>query len=219
MAPAKKRQPGRPPGPRVVIIQPNITIPGVPGGRPRKPRKRPAKTPIRVFVIAFVIGTFWLLSRTLGWQIPIIGSGGDSASTQATNVDPPSVSIEGSLPCRVNTSPIIQLTADRLHTCVEAKTYAKGKLVQMGQANEWPCLDQLWDHEADWSAWADNPGSSAYGIPQAIESLHGHVYDKGDWRKQVDWGFAYIGGKYKTPCAAWAFWQRTDPRPNPGNWY
>jgi hypothetical protein len=171
---------------------------------------------MRLVVAAISIGIVWLIMSATGVTLPSLGGGSDAPSAGGGL---PSVSIEGSLPCQVNTKAIIQLTADRLHTCVEAKTYAKAKLAQKGQADQWSCQDQLWAHEASWSAWADNPESSAYGIPQAIESIHGHVYDKGDWKKQVDWGLDYIWGRYKTPCAAWAFWQRTDPRPNAGHWY
>ncbi len=168
---------------------------------------------MRAVVLALVAGLVWLVMSATGVPLPSIGGGGNASPPPADNALP-SVSIEGSIPCRVNTKPIIQLTADRLHTCGEAKTYAKQKLAQKGQADQWSCQDQLWQNEASWSAWADNPVSSAYGIPQAIESLYGHVYDKGDWKKQVDWGLDYVWRRYKTPCAAWAFWQKQTP-----HWY
>jgi hypothetical protein len=166
---------------------------------------------MRVVVSVIVIGLLWLVASATGIKLPSLGGGPDAPSADSAL---PSVSIEGSRPCQVNTKAIINLTADRLHTCVEAKTYAKAKLAQKGQADQWGCQDELWDGESDWSAWADNPDSTAYGIPQAIESLHGHVYDKGDWRKQVDWGLAYIAGRYKTACAALAFWLKQSP-----HWY
>ncbi len=32
---------------------------------------------------------------------------------------------------------------------------------------QFSCLDSLWTKESGWDYTADNPGSSAYGIPQA----------------------------------------------------
>jgi hypothetical protein len=82
---------------------------------------------------------------------------------------------------------------------------------------EWDCLDQLWTHESQWDHLADNPRSSAYGIPQAIG---GKMASHGaDWKTnpdtQIRWGLDYIATtrRYGTPCKAWAWWQRTDVRP------
>jgi hypothetical protein len=78
-------------------------------------------------------------------------------------------------------------------------------LADRGWAHQFSCLDRLWSHESGWSQYADNPSSSAYGIPQALPgskmSTHGD-----DWatnpRVQIAWGLDYIFGRYGSPCAA-----------------
>lgn len=82
-------------------------------------------------------------------------------------------------------------------------------------ASEYGCLDQLWISESDWEYDADNPTSSAYGIPQA---LTGGTHDDlpGDYMtnpvSQIRWGLNYIRDAYGTPCSAWSFKQAN-------NWY
>lgn len=76
---------------------------------------------------------------------------------------------------------------------------------------QWICLDQLWGRskygtlESGWFAKADNPHSSAHGIPQA---LPGSKMGKG-WETsafvQIKWGLGYIRGRYSSPCGALSF--------------
>lgn len=66
----------------------------------------------------------------------------------------------------------------------------------------WPALQALWDRESGWNAWAVNPSSGAYGIPQALGK--GHPYDLGDYANQVRWGISYIAGRYGNSQNAWA---------------
>jgi hypothetical protein len=70
---------------------------------------------------------------------------------------------------------------------------------------QWYCLERLWTRESNWRTNADNPNSSAYGIPQA---MGGAMASAGaDWRTnpatQIRWGLGYIGNRYGTPCGAW----------------
>jgi hypothetical protein len=74
----------------------------------------------------------------------------------------------------------------------------------------WPSLLQMWTNESGWDQTASNPGSGAYGIPQALPG------DKmssvgSDWRTssatQIAWGLGYIQERYVDPCQAWSFWQ------------
>ncbi len=81
------------------------------------------------------------------------------------------------------------------------------------------CLNPLWGEESagTWSAAVINPGSGAYGIPQALPA--GKMASAGaDWRTspatQIRWGLAYIRGRYGTPCGAWSFERSHVP-----NWY
>lgn len=60
----------------------------------------------------------------------------------------------------------------------------------------------LWDPESGWDERADNPTSSAYGIPQA---LPGKKMGKG-WQTsaeaQIKWGLGYITDRYGSPIEA-----------------
>ena len=71
---------------------------------------------------------------------------------------------------------------------------------------QWSCLDKLWQKESGWSHTADNPTSSAYGIPQALPGSK-MSSEGGDWATnpatQIRWGLGYIAGRYGTPCSAW----------------
>jgi len=66
----------------------------------------------------------------------------------------------------------------------------------------WPDLRALWNRESGWNAYAVNPSSGAYGIPQALG--HGHPYNLGDYANQVRWGISYIAGRYGNSQNAWA---------------
>ena len=81
--------------------------------------------------------------------------------------------------------------------------------------DEFDCLDALWVSESDWDPTADNPTSTAYGIPQA---LTGGTHDNlpADYMtnpvSQIRWGLWYISDSYGTACSAWEFKQAN-------NWY
>lgn len=101
--------------------------------------------------------------------------------------------------------------------CQLAKSYA----ATIYKGAELACLDKLWTGESGWNPWAYNPevtdGGNAYGIPQALNRLHGYPYRFGDWKAQVDWGVNYLKKRpdYKgSPCRAWALWQSRSP-----HWY
>lgn len=66
----------------------------------------------------------------------------------------------------------------------------------------WPDLQALWQRESGWNAYAVNPGSGAYGIPQSLG--HGHPYNLGDYANQVRWGIGYVAGRYFDSQNAWA---------------
>jgi hypothetical protein len=68
------------------------------------------------------------------------------------------------------------------------------------------CLDPLWEHESGWSVTADNAGTGAYGIPQALPGSR--MSSAGpDWQTsaqtQIKWGLEYIKDTYGSPCGAW----------------
>ena len=80
------------------------------------------------------------------------------------------------------------------------KLYAHFKLVD---AKEYRCLELLWTRESRWDPRADNPKSSAYGIPQLLKLKEKDPY------KQIDLGLKYISHRHLTPCKAWEFHKRT----------
>ena len=76
------------------------------------------------------------------------------------------------------------------------KLYAHIKLLN---AKEYRCLEMLWTRESRWDPRADNPKSSAYGIPQLLKMKELDPF------KQIDLGLKYIAHKHRTPCKAWQF--------------
>lgn len=94
------------------------------------------------------------------------------------------------------------------------KAIAQALVADRGwDAAQFRCLDKLWNKESDWIPTADNPTSSAYGIPQALPG-HRMASEGPKWRTdpatQIRWGVKYIAGRYGTPCAAWAHSRATD---------
>lgn len=77
-------------------------------------------------------------------------------------------------------------------------------------ADQFSCLDSLWTRESGWNPRATNPSSGAYGIPQALPGSKMSAYGA-DWQDnpvtQIEWGLAYIEGRYGTPCGAWSSFQ------------
>jgi hypothetical protein len=73
-------------------------------------------------------------------------------------------------------------------------------------ADQFSCLDSLYMSESGWRIDADNPTSSAYGIPQALTELHDLPADyMTSAESQIRWGLEYIQDTYGTPCSAWSF--------------
>ena len=111
--------------------------------------------------------------------------------------------------------------ADHAATQTRAATAASGSPQQIAEAmlgsfgwssRQFSCLDPLWEHESGWSVTAANPGSGAYGIPQALPGSR--MASAGpDWQAnaatQITWGLEYIKGTYGSPCAAWAHEEAT----------
>lgn len=75
-------------------------------------------------------------------------------------------------------------------------------------SDQFSCLDSLYVSESGWRVDADNPTSSAYGIPQALTQLHELPADyMTSAESQIRWGLEYIQDTYGTPCSAWSFKQ------------
>lgn len=89
---------------------------------------------------------------------------------------------------------------------------------------QWADWVSLWNRESGWRNLAQNPGSGAFGLAQALG--HGTAADAGKYGSnyggyglsssaaiaanngsalpQIQWGIAYIAGTYGSPSAAWA---------------
>ncbi|UAL30653.1 hypothetical protein K8W59_03810 [Nocardioides rotundus] len=96
----------------------------------------------------------------------------------------------------------------------DPRTIARALLPEYGfSSDQFSCLDALYNSESGWNMYADNPTSSAYGIPQALTQTHdmppGYFTSA---EVQIRWGLNYIRGSYGSPCSAWSFKQAN-------NWY
>jgi hypothetical protein len=80
------------------------------------------------------------------------------------------------------------------------KLYAHFKLID---AKEYRCLELLWTRESQWNPRADNPKSTAYGIPQMLRMKERDPY------RQIDIGLRYIKHRYETACNAWVHHRKT----------
>ncbi|WP_300528228.1 lytic transglycosylase domain-containing protein [uncultured Nocardioides sp.] len=91
----------------------------------------------------------------------------------------------------------------------DPRSVARALLGEYGfSSDQFGCLDALWVSESDWEVDADNPTSSAYGIPQALTETHDLPADyMTDAETQIRWGLGYIADSYGSPCSAWSFKQ------------
>ncbi|TFV45977.1 lytic transglycosylase domain-containing protein [Blastococcus sp. TF02A-35] len=82
--------------------------------------------------------------------------------------------------------------------------YAMSKLG--GSGSEFSCLEKLWGKESGWNPNAQNPTSTAYGIPQFLDSTWKGtgIAKTSDGYRQIDAGLIYIENRFGSPCGAWA---------------
>jgi hypothetical protein len=95
----------------------------------------------------------------------------------------------------------------------DPRDIARALLAEFGFGPEqFGCLDSLYSRESGWRVDADNPSSSAYGIPQALPGSK-MASAGADWATnpvtQIRWGLGYIEDRYGSPCGAWAHSQST----------
>ena len=89
----------------------------------------------------------------------------------------------------------------------DPRTVAQALLPEFGfSSDQFSCLDSLYNRESGWNVYADNPSSSAYGIPQALPGSK-MASAGSDWATnpvtQIRWGLGYIADRYGSPCGAW----------------
>jgi hypothetical protein len=104
------------------------------------------------------------------------------------------------------------------------KSYAFMKVESkwLNPKREFVCLDRLWHKESGWNHKARNPHSSAFGIPQFLDSTwenYKYPVRPKDPQVQIDAGLRYIYKRYQTPCQAWDFWKRQAGPDLRGGWY
>lgn len=91
---------------------------------------------------------------------------------------------------------------------LDPRSIAQSLMGEFGfSSDQFGCLDSLWTRESNWTVNADNPTSSAYGIPQALPGEK-MASAGADWATnpatQIRWGLGYIQDRYGSPCGAWA---------------
>ena len=89
-------------------------------------------------------------------------------------------------------------TAKALSTARDINNYKLYAHIKLHSAKEYRCLELLWHKESRWNPRANNPKSSAYGIPQLLKLRELDPY------KQIDLGLKYIDHRYGTVCKALA---------------
>ena len=80
--------------------------------------------------------------------------------------------------------------------------YKQYAFIQLNNVDEFYCIEELWHKESRWSPTADNPRSTAYGIPQILGMKERNGF------KQIDIGLRYINHRHDTPCKALQFHNR-----------
>jgi hypothetical protein len=78
----------------------------------------------------------------------------------------------------------------------------------MGYGGQFSAIDYIFTHESGWNPNAQNPTSSAYGIPQFLNSTWAQYGGKtSDPATQIRDGISYMRDRYGSPNAAAGFWQ------------
>ena len=68
--------------------------------------------------------------------------------------------------------------------------------------SEHRALMKLWGKESAWNPTADNPNSSAFGIPQLL-----NLDPATPAPLEIERGLAYIQHRYEKPSVAWSHWR------------
>jgi hypothetical protein len=92
-----------------------------------------------------------------------------------------------------------------------AGSSSSSAMSKVGSAQQFSCLENLWGKESGWNPNAQNPTSTAYGIPQFLNSTWAStgIAKTSDGYRQIDAGLIYIDSRYGSPCGAWAHSQST----------
>ena len=104
------------------------------------------------------------------------------------------------------------------------QSYAKQQSDSMFGQGHWDSLNRLINNESGWNPQAQNPGSTAYGLGQFLDSTWAGVgaQKTSDPQAQVDDTLKYIQQRYGDPTKALDFWNNVAPTMSAGNgshWY
>ena len=111
----------------------------------------------------------------------------------------------------LGTTKAVAVTGSEDLSKADPRSIARRLMAKYGlSAADFDCVDRLWSGESGWSVHADNPTSSAYGIPQALPGSK--MASAGpNWQDnaetQIKWGLSYIAQRYGSGCAAWSYKQ------------
>jgi hypothetical protein len=94
-------------------------------------------------------------------------------------------------------------SAIAVSTAKDVNNYKLYAHIKLHNATQYRCLELLWNKESRWNPRADNPKSTAYGIPQLLKLKAKDPYI------QIDLGLKYIKHRHLTPCKALAFHKKT----------
>jgi hypothetical protein len=94
-------------------------------------------------------------------------------------------------------------TAIAVNTARDVNNYKLYAHMKLKDAKQYRCLELLWDKESNWNPRADNPKSTAYGIPQLLKLKARDPYT------QIDLGLKYIKHRHLTPCKALDYHKKT----------
>lgn len=95
-----------------------------------------------------------------------------------------------------------QLGSSTAYASKEVEAYKLYAHFKLSNDRQYRCLVHLWTKESNWNPRADNPKSSAYGIPQLLNLKERNAY------RQIDRGLVYITKRYNSPCKALAHFKR-----------
>jgi hypothetical protein len=90
-------------------------------------------------------------------------------------------------------------TSNAINTQRDKENYKLYAHIKLLNAKQYRCLETLWNKESRWDPRADNPKSSAFGIPQLLKMKELDPFI------QIDLGLKYIRHKHSTPCRALHF--------------
>ncbi len=136
-------------------------------------------------------------AAALGDREPVLSRSSDRRET-ADPLKEAALSVDG----------VRAVTGEENLSDADPREIARALLAEFGySADQFSCLDSLYTRESNWNVYADNPTSSAYGIPQALPGSK-MASAGSDWATnpvtQIRGGLGYIEDRYGSPCGAWS---------------